>query len=90
MAEKLTAKDYEKLGRDMSNVYESMYTNKKRLYFLTFTKGIVYGFGIFLGGTILVAILVYSLGLFVEYPTINKLYNALTDPTSVQAPKNPQ
>jgi hypothetical protein len=80
----MSAKDFEALGRDMWSVYELNYKNRKRMYLFTFGKGIMQGFGIFLGGTILVAILIYSLSFFVEYPGINKLYQALTDPTSVQ------
>jgi hypothetical protein len=84
-----TAKEFEAIGRDFWRLYEMNYKNRSRMYLFTFGKGVAQGFGIFLGGTILVAVLIYSLGLFVEYPAINKLYEALTDPTSVQQQEKP-
>lgn len=80
----LNAKEYEKLGREMWVIYETNYTNRKRAYMFTFFRGIIYGFGLFLGGTILVAILLYSLSFFDQVPFAEKLYNAITNPTSTQ------
>lgn len=80
----MSSKDYEKLGRDLWNIFELNYKNRKRLYTYTFLKGLVYGFGIFLGGTILVALLVYGLSLFDQVPFVDKVYDAITNPTSVQ------
>ncbi len=79
----LSSKEYEKLGRDLWMIYESNYRNRNRAYYFTFIKGIIYGFGIFLGGTIVVAILVYILGTFDQVPLVEKLYNAITNPTDI-------
>lgn len=85
----MSAKDFEALGRDMWSVYELNYKNRKRMLLYTFSKGVMQGFGIFLGGTILVAVLLYSLSFFEQVPLLSpiveKLNTVLTDPTSVQA-----
>jgi Domain of unknown function (DUF5665) len=81
-AKELTDKDYEKLGRDMWMIYESNYRNRNRAYWFTFLKGIVYGLGIFLGGTIVVAIVLYVLNMFDSLTFIDKLLNAINDPTA--------
>lgn len=89
MAEKNTtkepsAKEFEAIGRDFWHIYEMNYKNRGRMYLFTFGKGVAQGFGIFLGGTILVALLLYGLSFFDEIPLVEKIYNALTDPTSVK------
>jgi hypothetical protein len=87
----MSTKDFEQLGRDLWLLYEMNYKNRRRMYFFTFGKGIAQGFGIFLGGTILVAVLLYSLSFFERVPLLSpiveKLNNVLTDPTSVQQQK---
>lgn len=87
----MSTKDFEQLGRDLWSLYELNYKNRKRMYIFTFGKGIAQGFGIFLGGTILVAVLLYSLSFFEQVPLLSpiveKLNAVLTDPTSVQQQK---
>lgn len=82
----MTDKDFEQLGRDLWNVYEVNYKSRKRMYWYTFTKGMVYGFGLFLGGTILVAILLWTLSFFEEVPLVSpvveRLNQVITDPTN--------
>lgn len=85
--ESLTAKEFEAIGRDFWKLYELNYKNRGRMYLFTFGKGVAQGFGIFLGGTILVAALLYGLSFFDQVPLVDKIYNALTNPTSVQQQK---
>ena len=84
----MTSKDYETLGRDLWSVYEMNYKNRKRMYIFTFGKGIAQGFGIFLGGTIVVAVLLYTLTFFEQIPLLSpfvqKINEVIKDPTSVQ------
>ncbi len=86
--ENMTAKDFESLGRDLWSMYELNYKNRKRMYFFTFGKGIAQGFGIFIGGTIIVALVLYSLTFFEQIPllspVVQKLNEVIKDPTSVQ------
>ena len=89
----MSTKDYETLGRDLWQLYELNYKNRKRMLFYTFSKGIMQGFGIFIGGTIVVALLLYSLSFFEQVPLLNpiveKINTVLTDPTSVQTQQKP-
>jgi hypothetical protein len=83
----MTTKEFEELGRDMWSIYELNYKNRKRMYMFTFVKGVMQGFGIFIGGTIIVALLIYGLSFFNKVPVVDKIYNALTNPTSIQQQK---
>lgn len=60
----MTAADYEKLGRAIEQVYVHGYASKKRLIVMSLYRGIGYGLGIFIGGTIIVALLAYGLSQF--------------------------
>ena len=86
MTNKPTSKDCEQLGRELWSIYETNYKNRKRAYWFTFFKGIIYGFGIFLGGTIVVALLLWGLNFFEQVPLLSpiveKLNNVIQDPTS--------
>lgn len=82
-------KDFEQLGRYMLDVYETAYISKKRLFYISFVKGIGQGFGIFIGGTIVVAFVFWILGIFDDTflsPIIQKIYNAIQLVESKQAP----
>lgn len=63
--------DYEKLGRMIESIYLSGYADRKRAYRFSFVKGIFAGLGSVIGATIVVALLVWMLGLFRDIPVIN-------------------
>lgn len=63
-AKQMTNADYEKLGRSLEHVYLSGYVSTGRLIGVSILRGIGYGFGIFIGGTIVVAVLIWFLGQF--------------------------
>jgi len=69
----LTTKDYEKMGRMLEEVAQTGYANPKRVLWFSFTKGIAYGFGLFLAGTVVVALVVGILGLFEQVPVVNRI-----------------
>ena len=66
-------KDYEKMGRMLEDIFASGSGNVKRLLWYNFVKGIAYGLGIFLGGTIIIAIVIWVLNLFDQVPLIGPL-----------------
>lgn len=70
----LSEKDYEKLGRLVESVFSSNYANKGRLYRLSFLRGLVFGLGSVLGGTIIIAAIAWILSLFTEIPIIGDLF----------------
>lgn len=63
--------DYEQLGRMIEQVFEHNYANRRRLYVLSFFKGVFVGLGSVVGATIVVAVIVWVLGLFSGVPVIN-------------------
>jgi len=70
---KLTAKDYEKMGRMLEEIALIGYSSPKRVLWFSFVKGIAYGFGLFLAGTVVVGLVVGILGLFEQVPVVNKI-----------------
>lgn len=72
-AKKMSNKDYEQLGRRMEQVYTSGYASKGRLFYMSFVKGIGYGLGIFIGGTIVVGVVISLLTQFEEVPVLGQL-----------------
>lgn len=61
----LTQQDKQlELGKKLQSFYESGYVNKKQAILFSFYKGVAAGFGAFLGGTILIALLLWILGFF--------------------------
>ena len=69
----LTNKEYEQLGRSVWQVYLVGYTSKTRLMYVSFLRGIAYGVGIFVGGTIVVSIIFATLLQFEELPIVGPL-----------------
>jgi hypothetical protein len=60
----MTPAEYEKLGRAIEQVYVHGYASRKRLLLMSLYKGMGYGLGIFIGGTIIVALLAYAISQF--------------------------
>lgn len=69
--------EYEKIGRMMEMIVATGYSNRFRLFTVSIIRGIGNGFGVVLGGTILVALLLYVLNLFEEVPLVGDLAEKL-------------
>lgn len=65
-------KKYEKLGRQLEHIFEGGYLNHVRVYRINFLRGLFFGLGAALGGTLLIAIVVWLLSLFSEIPLIGR------------------
>ena len=70
MGKEMSDKDYEKIGRMLEEIVASGSTNQKRLIWTNFVKGIAYGVGIFLAGTLVIAVVIWVLNLFDHVPLI--------------------
>ncbi len=70
---KLSTKEYEKLGRTLESIFEGGYINHHRVYKINFMRGIFFGLGSVLGGTLVLACLLWILTLFSEVPFIGEL-----------------
>lgn len=49
-------------------LFNTMYQNKWKIYWLNFFRGIFFGFGSILGGTLVIAALAWILSLLVDLP----------------------
>jgi hypothetical protein len=83
---KRTKAEYEKMGRMLEDLYTYGKISPGRFVWLNFARGVIYGFGLFLGGTIVVAVILSVLNMFDQVPVIGpfveKLLEATSDPTS--------
>ncbi|MCA9350205.1 hypothetical protein H6794_02295 [Candidatus Nomurabacteria bacterium] len=77
--EQLTTKDYERIGRMMESIVATNYANKLRFFGFTFLRGMVYGLGLFIGGTIVVALVIWILTQFNEAPIIGPFLNRIVE-----------
>lgn len=70
---KISVKDYEKLGRTLENIFEGGYINHWRVYKINLVRGLFFGFGSVVGGTIIIGLLFWILSFFAEIPIIGGL-----------------
>ena len=77
MSDNIPDKELVDLGRKLQEFYELGYINKKSALSYTFLKGIAQGFGIFLGGTVVVALLAWILGAFNHIPLVHSFVEAV-------------
>jgi hypothetical protein len=69
----------------LDELFNDLYDNKKRVYKLNFVRGLLFGAGSALGGTIVLALIVWTLSLFVNIPLVGELFkdaqNSIEQPT---------
>ena len=58
----------------LEEAYNDLYRNRKRIYQVNFFRGIFFGAGSALGGTIVIALIVWLLSLFVNFPLIGEYF----------------
>lgn len=79
--EKKVVAEKKKLAREkqvlLDDMFNDLYSKRTRIYKLNFFRGVFFGLGTFLGGTVVIAIIVWVLSNFVDWPLINKLVEAL-------------
>jgi len=73
----LDPKDYEKVGRLIEEVVATGYSKPGRLLWYSFIRGIAYGLGIFIAGTVIVGLVVWGLSFFDQVPGVNHIINSL-------------
>ncbi len=54
----------------MEELFNDMYRDRRNIYIMNFFRGIFFGFGSVLGGTVVVAAAVWLMSLFVDIPWI--------------------
>ncbi|MDQ5982047.1 MAG: hypothetical protein QG549_44 [Patescibacteria group bacterium] len=54
----------------MEELFNDYYDDRRNVYKMNFIRGIFFGFGTVIGGTIVVAVIVWGLSFFVDIPGI--------------------
>lgn len=70
--EKKNERDAKKAVFD--ELFNDIYENRKRIYKVNFVRGILFGAGSAIGGTIVIALIVWTLSLFVNAPFVGELF----------------
>lgn len=58
----------------LEELFNDLYNDRKRIYKLNFIRGMLFGAGSALGGTLVLALIVWLLSLFVSLPLIGDLF----------------
>lgn len=58
----------------LNELFNDHYVNRKDIYKINFIRGIFFGLGSALGGTLAIAILVWMLALFVDFPLVGEYF----------------
>lgn len=69
--------DHEQLGRMIASIYETGYIDRNQMYKMSFLKGIMAGFGGVVGATIVVALVLWILSVFVDVPLIGPILDSV-------------
>jgi hypothetical protein len=77
MKQHLTNKKALELGRTLERFYDMGYVKPKEALLFSFAKGVVTGAGAFLGGTLIIGLLLWLLSLFDSVPFIDEIRNVL-------------
>lgn len=67
------------LGKQVAVILDMSQASKKTMMINGFLRGLAQGFGAVVGGTILVALLLWVLSLFNEVPLLGDAADAITD-----------
>ena len=65
------------LGKKLQQFYNSGYINKKQAILFSFYKGLASGAGAFIGGTMVIGVVVWILSLFSQIPFAGHILNEL-------------
>lgn len=53
-------------------LFNDFYSTRRKVYWMNFTRGLFFGFGTVLGGTVLITLVIWLLGQFVGFPYIGE------------------
>jgi hypothetical protein len=80
----LSIKSYESLGRTLESIFQGGYINHHRVYKINFIRGIFFGFGVAIGGTFMIACLIWTLSLFTQLPLVGNFVETIRDSIDTQ------
>lgn len=81
MSDRVSKKDQEalELGKKLQQFIELGYTSRKEAFKLSFLKGLATGLGAFIGGTLVIAVLLWTLGRFESIPLVGPITQQVQD-----------
>lgn len=71
------AKDAQK--QFMQELFNDYYMNRRQVYKMNFVRGLFFGLGSVLGGTVVIALTVWLLSFFVDFPLIGEYFQRTQD-----------
>jgi hypothetical protein len=79
--EKITNEQKEliELGKKIKNFYEMGYASKREAYTFSFFKGVIGGAGAFIGGTLVIALIIWILSIFSDAPIVGEIAKEIQD-----------
>jgi len=69
-----STKDMKAKRDTLDELFHDIYSDRKRIYKVNFVRGIFFGLGSVIGGTVIVALIVWTLSLFVNVPVLGELF----------------
>ncbi|HUS26692.1 MAG TPA: DUF5665 domain-containing protein [Nevskiaceae bacterium] len=85
---KPTDKELLQFAHQLEQLYEDGVANKRQVLLFSFLKGIATGFGVFLGGTIVVALLLWGLSRLSDLPFVGQLSKSAEHSIQGTSPNN--
>lgn len=61
----------------MEELFQDFYKHRYQLYWMNLLRGVFFGFGTVIGGTLIVAVLLWLLGLFNQVPFIGEFVDTI-------------
>jgi hypothetical protein len=73
----LSEKDYQQLGQQVADMYDTLKPNRRALYRVSFFRGLLGGLGGVIGATVGVALLLWLLSLFGQIPILGHFVDSV-------------
>lgn len=79
---KISFKDQQAKGAQktmLEELFNDFYTNRKQIYKINFLRGIFFGLGSALGGTLVIALIIWIISLFTNFPIVGQYFEQTKD-----------
>ena len=72
----------------LEDLFNNMYAQRRKVYKMNFFRGIFFAVGSIIGGTIVIALIIWLLSLFVNIPVIGDYFEDAQNSIQQSNPKN--